>query len=308
VTDATDQGPVPLHNGPLHAEIDPQGATLVDLTAFGRSVVVGPGRVEPSLGHHGAVLAPWPNRIDRGRYSFDGKTHQLPINDPGYGHAIHGFAFGRNWRVEYQTADAVELSLAIGPEPGYPFEVRLSIDYRLLDDRMLCTVRWQNPGATRAPFGIGFHPYFSPGPSPMEEWLLEVPALSYFDVDSETALPTTIEPVINSDYDFRQARAIGPARFSRAFGALERTGGPASIRVIDPNCVTLEIGMSEEFKWIQVFTADLPDPSLRRKGIAIEPQTCPPNSFVNGVDVRCLEAGETGEAQWWVSVTEPKGR
>jgi aldose 1-epimerase len=38
----------------------------------------------------GALLAPWPNRISDGRYSFAGRTYQLRIDDLERRTADHG--------------------------------------------------------------------------------------------------------------------------------------------------------------------------------------------------------------------------
>ena len=38
------------------------------------------------------VLFPFPNRIRDGRFTWDGRTIELPLNDPTQKNAIHGFA------------------------------------------------------------------------------------------------------------------------------------------------------------------------------------------------------------------------
>src|SRR5438034_969248 len=61
---------------------------------------------DPDLFHNGRptrsgipILFPFPNRIRDGRYSWDGKSYQLPLNDPTRLNAIHGFACRHPWRV-----------------------------------------------------------------------------------------------------------------------------------------------------------------------------------------------------------------
>lgn len=49
----------------------------------------------------------------------------------------------------------------------------------------------------------------------------------------------------------------------------------------------------EGYRWLQVFTGDPLGPDRRRKAVAIEPMTCPPNAFVTGDDLLVLEPGET---------------
>ena len=55
------------------------GATLRVFTVGERDVVVpfGPDEICPA--GHGAILAPWPNRLADGRYTWDSTTYQVPI-------------------------------------------------------------------------------------------------------------------------------------------------------------------------------------------------------------------------------------
>jgi aldose 1-epimerase len=50
--------------------------------------------------------------------------------------------------------------------------------------------------------------------------------------------------------------------------------------------------------WLQVFTGDLPD--VRRRGLAVEPMTCPPQAFRTREDVIRLEPGEGWSGEWGV--------
>src|SRR4051794_28316766 len=48
-------------------------------------------------------LFPFPNRIEKGRYTWNGISYELPVSDT-FGNAIHGFVMDRPWRVV--TADS----------------------------------------------------------------------------------------------------------------------------------------------------------------------------------------------------------
>jgi aldose 1-epimerase len=50
--------------------------------------------------------------------------------------------------------------------------------------------------------------------------------------------------------------------------------------------------------YIQVFTGDLPD--IQRRGLAIEPMTCPPQAFRTGEGVIRLEPGEAFSGEWGI--------
>ena len=54
--------------------------------------------------HRGGIpiLFPWPGRIAGARFNFKGREYLLPTNEPARGHAIHGFACERPFRVSRQ--------------------------------------------------------------------------------------------------------------------------------------------------------------------------------------------------------------
>ncbi|MBO0825727.1 MAG: aldose epimerase, partial [Actinobacteria bacterium] len=55
------------------------------------------------------------------------------------------------------------------------------------------------------------------------------------------------------------------------------------------------------YSWLQVFTGDTLGPDARRRAVAIEPMTCPPNAFVTGTDLLRLEPGASVRYQWGIS-------
>lgn len=54
----------------------------------------------------------------------------------------------------------------------------------------------------------------------------------------------------------------------------------------------------DAWPWQQVFTGDLPD--VARRGLAVEPMTCPPQAFRTGEDVIRLEPGERWSGEWGI--------
>ena len=57
------------------------------------------------------------------------------------------------------------------------------------------------------------------------------------------------------------------------------------------------------YGWLQVFTGDALGPARRRRAVAIEPMTCPPNAFVSGTDLLMLEPGDSVTHTWGIEVT-----
>jgi aldose 1-epimerase len=52
--------------------------------------------------------------------------------------------------------------------------------------------------------------------------------------------------------------------------------------------------------WVQVHTADRPEPELHRAALAIEPMTCPPNALQSGEDVVRLTPGGSHSVRWHI--------
>jgi aldose 1-epimerase len=59
--------------------------------------------------------------------------------------------------------------------------------------------------------------------------------------------------------------------------------------------------MEAAFDYVMVFSADTLPPARRRRGLAVEPMTCPPNAFQSGEGLRALQPGESFEASWGIS-------
>lgn len=288
-----------IEAGAWSAVIDERGCTLRSVEYDGRALLSGPPDLDPSFGHHGAVLAPWPGRTVGAEYRFKGSERQLTITEPAFGHALHGFVFDSLWDRTSATSSAVTHEVTLGGEPGYPSQIRLSVTYQVDHMGLSCVSEWTNTGSDDAPFGLGFHPYLSIGDTVNDACTLELVASLSCDSDPITKHVSPARPTTPSD-DFILPRQIGPARFSRAYGEMQRRNGIALARLTAPDGFVIELGVDEGFRWMQVFTADLPCAALARRGLAIEPQTCPPDAFNSGIDLAVLSPGEEGKALWFL--------
>lgn len=105
------------------------------------------------------VMAPFANRIEAGRFSFDGREVQLPLNNPAEGMASHGFSRGRTWRVEAVDAASATLVDEVSQDDiAYRYRVTERVEVSAEGIFIGLTVR--NIGRAPLPFGIGLHPWF----------------------------------------------------------------------------------------------------------------------------------------------------
>lgn len=280
------------------------GAAVRELTHDGRPLVVGFGAEEQMPNFRGAFVAPWPNRIEDGRYTFDGVDHELPINEPERGTALHGLVHDVLWTPREHTASSVTLACTIEPTVAYPFEVALEVRFSVDAQGFRTAVTATNTGSRRAPYGVCPHPYLVAGPSPLDAWVLELPAATVLTVTPDRLLPVAKEPVAGTPFDFRTAHALGDVQIDHAFTDLERdAAGRAMVRVTDLAAGTgTAMVWDESCPWVQIHTADLPlKPESTRLGLAVEPMTCPPDAFNTGEDLIVLEPGQTHRTGWTIS-------
>ena len=102
-------------------------------------------------------------------------------------------------------------------------------------------------------------------------------------------------------YDFRKPRVIGTTRLDHALTGLSRgADGHAWAYLAAPGGPRVGLWAGDGYRWLQVFTGDPLGPGMRRKAVAIEPMTCPPNAFVTADDLLVLEPGETVTHSWGI--------
>jgi aldose 1-epimerase len=221
-------------------------------------VLLGYAEDELCRSGRGQVLAPWPNRLAEGRYEFDGETHQLPISEASTGSAIHGLVRWAGWEAVERDRDRVVMEHLLHPQPGYPFSLRLRVDYRLGTRGLVVRTTAENVGATACPFGVGHHPYVAAPSGRVDDLILG-------------------------------GEPVGDRRLD---DTVRRPGG-WRIRVGD-----VTVWADGSWPYVQLFTGDLPE--VGRRGLAVEPMTCPPQAFRTGEGTIRLEPGETFTGEWGI--------
>jgi len=293
-----------IEAGHYQATVTELGAGLRELTFRGQPVVAGYQADELPPAGAGELLAPWPNRIDGGRYVFGGTEYQLALTEPARANAIHGLTRWVPWIAVRQDASTVLLRSVPHGQQGYPFCLEIEVEYRLDPGTGLrVAVTARNRGRRAAPYGTGSHPYLTVRTPSIDGCELTLPAESWLPMDDRGIPCGPPEPVGGTEYDFRQPRVIGAARLDDALTGLSRDGdGRAWAFLAAGDGAGLRVGLwaDEGYRWLQVFTGDPLGPALRRKAVAIEPMTCPPNAFVTADDLLVLEPGEKVIHTWGI--------
>ena len=222
----------------VSARIIAYGATLQSLNAPDRKgrmadIVLGhdtAGEYEARQDFFGVTVGRFANRIAKGRFTLDGQTYQLPVNNGV--NTLHGGGNGFDrqlWKVESVTSGplaSVVLSLTSPDgDSGYPGEVRTTVTYSL-DERGSLTIA--HTATTTKPTIINMtnHALFNVAGHCAREGAmhqrLTMPASRYTPVD-ETLIPTgELKPVKGTVFDFTRGRVLADGL---------RDGNDAQIRI-----------------------------------------------------------------------------
>jgi len=257
---------------------------------------------------HGAPLIPWPNRLGDGRYSFDGVEYQLALTEPEKHNAIHGLLRWRSWDLLERAADHVAVGTRLHPMQGYPFTLDVRIDYRLSEHGLVVRTTATNAGTEDCPYGCGQHPYLSPGDADIDSCSLEFGAATRILTSPDRQLPTGTEQVAGTSYDFSRLRQVGDLHIDYAFTDLERDGdGRSWVRLHAPDGMTAQLWVDAGYPLVELFTADTLSDDRRRRGLGVEPMTCPPNAFQTGERVLRLRPGQSASTEWGVQLVAGQG-
>ena len=289
--------------GDQRAVVVEAGGGLREYSAGGREVLDGYAVDQLSPSGRGQVLIPWPNRLRDGSYEFDGSRHQLPLTEQEQQNAIHGLVRWSGWTVGERDPSRVVMEHVLHAQPGYPFSLELGIEYRLSEEGLRVRTTATNIGTKPCPYGSGMHPYLTAGTATVDSVILRAPGRTVLRSD-ERGIPIGTASVDGTEHDFRRPRPIAETRLDHCFTDLERDGkGRASVELRDADGETvLVLWVDEAYPYLQLFTGD-PLPDVDRRSLAVEPMTCPPNTFQSGEGLIRLEPGGSFTSTWGIDLT-----
>jgi aldose 1-epimerase len=259
-------------------------------------------REEMCAGGRGQPLIPWPNRIRDGTYEFDGEHSQLSLTEPAAHNAIHGLVRWANWSVLDRAADRLTMRYVLHPQPGWPSTLEIRIAYALSDAGLSVRTTATNVGGRSCPYGAGQHPYLTLGTKTVDSLVLQAPGRRYLESD-ERGIPIASHPVAGTRFDYIEPRELGSDKLDTGYTDLDRAeDGKARVRIsTDHGSRGATLWMDAAYGYLMLFTGDTLAPSVRRRGLAVEPMTCAPNAFQSGDGLITLAAGASHVASWGIT-------
>jgi len=285
------------------AIISPIGASLLELELSGIKVVEQVKNSRTDL-YSGVVMAPWSSRIAGGKYSLpDGRSFQVPINEPARNNALHGVVYDQNFEIKRLSESSVELAIEISGFEGYPFVLKLAVSYELEDGELFASFAVRNTSSEKAPFGIGFHPYFSCAwfVEPMQ---IQNDAASYFELD-ENLISLGKTKTAASDKDLSLGKKALGASLDDGYTDLVFDHGISSTKLIDSNGRGVQIWQENIFKHAVIFTTDNFETEAGPiSAVAVEPSTSAVNAFNSNQDLIWLEPNQTRSGSWGIKLLQ----
>ncbi|MGH9484761.1 MAG: aldose epimerase family protein, partial [Terriglobales bacterium] len=224
----------------MQVEITNFGATLVALKVPDRhgnfaDVLLGYDTLAGYLADHetyfGALVGRYANRIAFGRFSLDGRTYTLPINNPP--NSLHGGTTGFNrrlWQAHPETmpgGPALELRYTSPDgEEGYPGKLNVRVVYTLTNDNAL-RIDYHATTNKDTVINLTSHGYYNLGGEGSGNVLptgLTIYAHHYTPINKDMIPTGQIAPVAGTPLDFTHPTAIG-ARIHDDFEQLKLAGG-----------------------------------------------------------------------------------
>ena len=265
-----------------------RGANVLHLDFQGKNILDGyhtPEELEAAKWGKSVLLFPFPNRLDRGRYTWQGHEYQFPINNAATENAIHGFVRDEAFEVDFIFLAKDHASILCsytyeGQREYYPFPFTLEVEFMIHDDgTFTLEAAVENLHDQPIPIGFGWHPYFQLVEG-ADAHLMQLPACEKVDIN-ERMIPTGLRTAFPT---FQRKKKVGDTFLDNCFRAARPSGSYGMVLESPDSRLTVKAS-ARQFPYFQVFTPP------HRASIALEPMSCNVDAFNSGEGIT-LGVGE----------------
>ncbi len=263
------------------------GGSLQELSLQNKTIISSKYTKPYNESYASAILFPFSNRVELGKYNFDNEVFQLEQNEKGKHNALHGLVYNKSFEVVKQEISDTEASVSIiynesRPGKGFPFMYAITLDYVLTKNELQLHVTVKNTDNVAFPFSLGWHPYFYS--SDIYNSMLTL------DSDQKILVSDSMIPISEERISWHAPRKIQNQYFDDCFVL-----NNSLIKFKTPE-YHLEFKFSTTKKYLQIYTPE------NRKTIAIEPQTAVANSFNSKKGLQVLQPNDSYNLNWKINI------
>lgn len=263
------------------------GASLQKLTLNNIELIKDLAPLSYKTTYASAILFPFANRVEDGKYSHNKNQFQLNANNKEENNALHGLVYNRTFSIKNKSVDndKAELVLKLDYnqlEDGFPFPFSILLKYTFSKNKLNLEVTVENKSESSFPFTIGWHPYF----------LSDNLNKSVLNFESHLKLNHGERNIGINLEDITPIKNLNLKDKSLDdCWQLE-----SQDLVFETPKYKLQISSSEANSFLQVYTPP------KKNTIAIEPTTGVSNSFNNKIGLKILEPNEVYDITWSLKV------
>lgn len=237
-----------------------------------------------------AILFPFANRINDGKYIYNNKSYQLFCNEANRGHAMHGLVYRKEFEVvaSGRTDQEARVTFSYTQDAdniGFPFPFTILLTYRLQANSLLLEVTIENIGVTSFPFSLGWHPYFYS--TNLDESVLKMESGQEIETNERMIPRELINKVFPNPLSLR----------NQAFD----TGFTTTNSMIGYKTPDYQINLKMEHgaghQFVQLYTPP------HRQSIAIEPMTAATDCYNNSWGIQELKPKAFYRNTWSIEIT-----
>jgi aldose 1-epimerase len=263
------------------------GASIDELVINNTKVITNLKPLDYKKTYPSSILFPFANRINQGKYTYNGHNYNLECNENEASNALHGLVYNKPFTVEEekQFENHTEIKLfyeELNPPIGYPFKFRIELRYKLTKESLSLKMNVINLDKKKLPFTLGWHPYF-------KSFDL---CQSHIKFNSTKKIKCDKNNITINTEEFKSKMplSLNKITFDDAF-ILEHP----RIEFYTPE-YDLVLTSSAKENYLQLYTP------LNTNAIAIEPMTGVSDSFNNKIGLKELSPGKSYDIEWVVSV------
>ena len=206
--------PITISDGSVRLSVDPKmGGSFLNFAARvdGKWLEImraTPENFKTSSDTASFLMAPYPNRIRDGKFSFQGREYAMKFPEK---HAIHGDVRNRAWEVESARSQGTVLHFRSRDfaDINFPFAFSVTQSFGVSNSALLvrCSIKNEDRGAI--PVGCGYHPYFNRALGDKSENVqLRFKTRGAYPYSGEVPLPEGMAVPLTNTQDFSTLRDL----------------------------------------------------------------------------------------------------